>query len=697
MSKKQGHDKKVGKKSIGQYILVLLLLVTLLPALVMELISYGNSRRQLIEKNDHLKVIAVNVLQKQQRDLQGEVNGQLASLSRQAELTDKVDLNQVKGVLKIANGNRHSKITNLIYTNADGTYTYSNFAMPAKMSVRAQDWFKKAQVGQLYWSTPYEDPANHSYSASVSQKIIDHQGQAHVLAVTVSYSSVQEVVSSLEIGTNGQAAVLTKAGKVLIQKNTGRGNHTFKNGQMINHSAVYRAVAASTKQRGTIRVPGESQIEKVTFDKGHGPNANWVIAQMNHNDLSQGLHQMLLTLTLVMLVIIALVFWASYWGTTLIKEVLLKLEGVFKAASQGKLRYLPSKGEKIAPAKKLSQRLGQKLALADEQGQEFGRVAASYNNMIAAVTVLIGQVQDEAQHVSDKAASLLDLSQQTTTASEEIAQTITEIAEVTSSQAKETTESVDQVQQITTNINGMIENVDELSASSKEASEIGQTNLDVMDEVNGNWAGEVHQMQELMNSVKEMDHDVQNITQIINVINDIARQTNLLALNASIEAASAGEAGKGFSVVAAEIRKLAEQSNSSTKEIAAIIAQIRKQSTEMVEKTASSLDSSEKQTGLISEAIKSTLKVYQHNEAMDQNIQEVHSGANEIGATQQTILDKLESISASTQENAAGTEEVSANSEEVQATMDEFTSHVAKLQDSAAQLKDYTKQFDLDY
>ena len=176
-------------------------------------------------------------------------------------------------------------------------------------------------------------------------------------------------------------------------------------------------------------------------------------------------------------------------------------------------------------------------------------------------------------------------------------------------------------------------------------------------------------------------------------IKAISDQTNLLALNAAIEAARAGEHGRGFSVVAEEVRKLAEQSTTSSAQIEHIIHDIKIN----VVRAITSMDA-EKEVVLngsqiIDEAQKAFSRIVNSTQIVNRQIQEVSEFTKHISSSCEHIAKEITQVAAVSQETTAQTEEVASSSTQQMASMQEITSSITELSTAAIELQAGARKF----
>lgn len=154
-------------------------------------------------------------------------------------------------------------------------------------------------------------------------------------------------------------------------------------------------------------------------------------------------------------------------------------------------------------------------------------------------------------------------------------------------------------------------------------------------------------------SIKELEDYSQQISSIIDVIRDIADQTNLLALNAAIEAARAGEHGRGFAVVSDEVRKLAERTNSSTQEIAEMIAKIQGGTERAAAEMVAGVERVKEGVRLAREAGNSIAVIREGSDKVTRAVQEISHALKEQGTATRDIAQKVEEIAQAADANSS--------------------------------------------
>jgi len=193
--------------------------------------------------------------------------------------------------------------------------------------------------------------------------------------------------------------------------------------------------------------------------------------------------------------------------------------------------------------------------------------------------------------------------------------------------------------------------------------------------------------------VKKLGENSQQIGAIVETISSIADQTNLLALNAAIEAARAGEAGRGFSVVAEEVRKLAEQSQVATEEIKERISTIQQDTNAAVNAMEQGTIEVERGTQAVREVGEQFGEILSMVGSIEEQIQDINVSVQTVSKGTTNIVSAVDEIDEISRVTSGHTQTISAAAEEQSASSEEIASASQALAVLAGELQETTRQF----
>lgn len=324
---------------------------------------------------------------------------------------------------------------------------------------------------------------------------------------------------------------------------------------------------------------------------------------------------------------------------------------------------------------------------------EIGVLSESFNTMIRDIRNVVFNVKEAAAQVSESTEHLTQISEQTTLSAQTISGKMQEVAAGSDTQLQSAEESKGAMGEMAVGIQRIAQSSSLVAELSHEAASEANTGLETVKKA-------ISKMEQVRTSVgesndmaRELAEHSRQISDIVGIIGNIANQTNLLALNASIESARAGEHGRGFAVVAQEVRKLAEQTKTSTEQIANMLQEVTARTGRLAEVMQKSEGEAESGANVVQTAGTSFEKLWQAVKEVTEQIQEVSASSEQMSAGSEEVLASLDNLAEIARGAAESSQNVSASSQEQLGIVEEIADSASMLQKKMMELEKEMAKF----
>jgi methyl-accepting chemotaxis protein len=342
----------------------------------------------------------------------------------------------------------------------------------------------------------------------------------------------------------------------------------------------------------------------------------------------------------------------------------------------------------------------QRIAAGDltvdvEPKSERDVLGTAFKEMTENLRDTVGQVQRTAESVSSASQQMASTSEETGRAVGEIASAVGEVA----TGAQRQVESVESARAVSEEVLQATErsqrNATETAESATQAREVARAGAQAAQNATEAMEAVRSSTDEVTAAIRNLGDKSQQIGGIVDAITGIAEQTNLLALNAAIEAARAGEQGRGFAVVADEVRKLAEESQSAAGQIADLIGQIQAETDRTVQAAEAGAERTAAGATTVEEARAQFVRIGDSVDEVTGRIDEITAAVKEIARAAERMHADMNDVASVAEQSSASTEQVSASTQQTSASAQEIAASAQQLSATATELNELVRRFQL--
>ncbi|NRF93793.1 methyl-accepting chemotaxis protein [Paenibacillus frigoriresistens] len=557
----------------------------------------------------------------------------------------------------------------------NGRILFSNDYDTKEYNYPEKDWFLLAKNTKetVVWTDPFFDQNSNATILTTSVPFYNNNKFQGAVTANINLTNLQQKVSSIRVGTSGWAFLLDRNGNFIANKdnNLSGANHQIKNDP--NASLAQMGQELLLNNNGDAKFSDENGSYNVYYQTV--PETSWKLAiVIPQKELYQSINQYFIVSLIIISIMICLNVLVIYFYSLYITNNIKKVNILSQSMSRGDLTQ----------------------TITVNTVDEFGQMGTHLNKMASNLKSILFQVSDSANRVTETSFLLSENAEQTAKATEEIAQSIGEVAAGTSTQLTLTDEVVETTSTIFVNIQQIKQRIELAGDSAKNALQTADQGKSVITDA-------IKQMNLISENsirsvaiVRDLQEKSKKINNIMTLLSSIAKQTKMLALNAGIVAAQAGGTGKTFSVITREICLLAEHSAKSNYEIEALVTDIQadiKKTVKAMEIGDSAVQEGKLLTGKAGDSFTDILRLV---EGISGQSSEMTNEIKQIEKNMQNMVENMEIVSNLYGDSADSTNHISATTEEQTAAIQEVASYSNELAHMAKTLQQSVTSFKLE-